>query len=88
MVTNLKEGNHVKCQQYWPSSAAVQYGPFIVTLAEQQMFADYIIRHLHISVSTLSDSMHVSIHIYMYIHVVEGRGEVVGSRSQISSIYT
>lgn len=74
MVTNLKEGNHIKCQQYWPPTAAMQYGPFIVTLAEQQMFADYIIRHLHISVSTLSDTMHV--HLHTIIHVVEGRDEV------------
>ena len=52
MVTNLTEGNHIKCQQYWPGSGSIQYGPFIVTLTEQLMFADYVIRHLHISVST------------------------------------
>ena len=51
MVTNLKEGNHVKCHQYWPSSGSAQYGPFTVILAEQLIFADYVIRHLHIAVS-------------------------------------
>ena len=51
MVTNLTEGNNVKCHQYWPSSGSAHYGPFTVSLAEQLIFADYVIRHLHISVS-------------------------------------
>ncbi|CAI8018482.1 Receptor-type tyrosine-protein phosphatase epsilon [Geodia barretti] len=49
MVTNLTEGNNVKCHQYWPSSGSAHYGPFTVSLAEQLIFADYVIRHLHIS---------------------------------------
>ena len=28
MVTNLKEGNKVKCQQYWPEAGASQYCTF------------------------------------------------------------
>ena len=52
MVTNLKEGNHVKCHQYWPVSGTAQYGPFSVALTQQLIFADYVIRHLHITVST------------------------------------
>lgn len=51
MVTNVIEGNQVKCQRYWPQSGNENYGPFTITLTEQQMFADYIIRHLHVSVS-------------------------------------
>ena len=28
IVTNLKEGNKVKCQQYWPEAGASQYCTF------------------------------------------------------------
>ena len=51
MVTNLKEGNKVKCQQYWPEAGAKEFGPFKVIITDQQTFADYIIRVLTISVS-------------------------------------
>ena len=51
MVTNLKEGDKVKCQQYWPEASNENYGPFIVTLTEQQIFTDYTIRTLQVKVS-------------------------------------
>ena len=51
MVTNLKEGNKTKCQQYWPETGASKYGPFQVTITDQQHFADYVIRTLTVSVS-------------------------------------
>jgi len=51
MVTNLKEGNKIKCEQYWPDSATTEYGPFKVTLMKQQIFADYIMRTLRVTVS-------------------------------------
>ena len=50
MVTNLKEDKKVKCQQYWPDSVSHRYGPFLVTITDQQVFADYIIRLLHVEV--------------------------------------
>ena len=50
MVTNIKEGNKVKCEQYWPDSGSKNYGPFKVTLVEYQMFADYVIRTLQVNV--------------------------------------
>ena len=50
MVTNIKEGNKVKCEQYWPDSGSKNYGPFKVTLEEYQMFADYVIRTLQVNV--------------------------------------
>ena len=51
MVTNVKEGNRIKCQQYWPDSGKKEFGPFQVTISDQQVFADYTIRTLSVSVS-------------------------------------
>ena len=66
MVTNIKEGNKVKCEQYWPNSGSKNYGPFKVTLVEYQMFADYVIRTLQVTVrkATHIDSF---ITVAMYI---------------------
>ena len=51
MVTNVKEENKIKCQQYWPDSESKDYGPFKVTLNDQQMCSDYIVRHLSVEVT-------------------------------------
>jgi len=51
MVTNLREGSRAKCEQYWPELGTQEYGPFKVTLTDQQVFADYTIRQLFVSVS-------------------------------------
>ena len=51
MVTNLKEGNKSKCEQYWPDSGTGNFGPFKVTLTEHQVFADYCIRTMQVTVS-------------------------------------
>ena len=53
MVTNLKEGSRAKCEQYWPELGTKEYGPFKVTLTDQQVFADYTIRQLFVSVSSV-----------------------------------
>ena len=50
MVTNIKEGSHTKCQQYWPESGKKDFGPFQVTITDQQIFADYTIRTLSVAV--------------------------------------
>ena len=51
MVTNLKEGNKRKCEQYWPDSGSTTYGPFKVALMEQQVLVDYCVRTLQVTVS-------------------------------------
>ena len=51
MVTNIKEGSKIKCQRYWPESGQESYGPFQVIIADQQVFADYTVRTLSVSVS-------------------------------------
>ena len=53
MVTNTMEGGQKKCEQYWPEQGTQEYGPFKVTLTDQQVFADYTIRQLFVSVSLL-----------------------------------
>ena len=51
MVTNIEEDDKVKCQQYWPDSDSKDFGPFRVTLTDQQMFANFTIRQLRVEVS-------------------------------------
>ena len=50
MVTNLKEDNDIKCQQYWPGSGSEEFGPFHVTLIDEQIFTDYTVRNLQVEV--------------------------------------
>ena len=51
MVTNTVERGQHKCEQYWPDDGTKEYGLFKVTLADQQVFADYTIRQLFVTVS-------------------------------------
>ena len=44
-------GGQKKCEQYWPEQGTQEYGSFKVTLTDQQVFADYTIRQLFVSVS-------------------------------------
>ena len=53
MVTNVMEGTRIKCQQYWPESGKQQFGPFHVTITDQQILADYTIRTFLVSVSQI-----------------------------------
>lgn len=52
MMTNLEEGRK-KCERYWPQFGTADYGPYIVTLAEEKPQADYTIRKLTLTVSTI-----------------------------------
>ena len=56
MVTNLKERNRTKCEQYWPDSGSQEFGPFQVTLSDQQILSDYTTRSLQVEVSANSNS--------------------------------
>ena len=69
MVTNLKESNKIKCQQYWPDDGSKNFGTFIVTITDQQVFADYIIRLLQLEVSYCSTALiTASMHIIVKHH--------------------
>ena len=50
MIANLKEGGKSKCEQYWPESGTQNFGPFQVTITDQQILADYVIRKLTVKV--------------------------------------
>ena len=50
MITNLEEGGKPKCQQYWPDSGTERFGPFQVSITEQQILANYTIRKLTVQV--------------------------------------
>ena len=51
MITNLEEGGKTKCQQYWPDSGNKTFGPFQVTVTNQEILADYTLRSLLVQVS-------------------------------------
>ena len=51
MVANILERGQQKCEQYWPDKGTKEYGPFKVMLTDQQVFADYTIRELFVTVS-------------------------------------
>ena len=53
MVTNIKENKKIKCQQYWPENDSEDFGPFRITLSDQQMLANFTIRLLQVEVSAL-----------------------------------
>ena len=57
MVTNLKEGTKIKCQQYWPESGTKDFGPFQITTSDEQTLADYTTRTLVVQVRPLSLSL-------------------------------
>ena len=57
MVTNIKEGSKNKCHQYWPEVGAQSFGPFQVTITDQQILADYTTRCF-------------SVQVYEYMHVL------------------
>ena len=50
MITNLEEGGKTKCQQYWPDSGSKSFGPFRVSVTDQQILADYTICSLYLEV--------------------------------------
>ena len=48
MVTKLVEEENLKCNQYWPSSQLLSesYGPFSVSLLEEQVMPDIVMRKM------------------------------------------
>lgn len=41
----------ISFEQYWSDSEEKSYGPFQVAVSEQQVFADYVIRKIVVTVS-------------------------------------
>ena len=64
MVTNIKEGKKVKCQRYWPDNNSEYFGPFKITLSDEQMFANFTIRLLHVEVSRCEPK--IAVYSFLY----------------------
>ena len=63
MLTSLREGPNRKCQRYWPEFGTAVYGPYQVTLKEQQVLANYILSTLEVTVSYVTAAF--TIHVYI-----------------------
>ena len=49
VIAMLEQGER-KNEQYWPDSGTQDYGPFRVTLAEEQEFSDYTLQWFQVEV--------------------------------------
>ncbi|XP_078327342.1 receptor-type tyrosine-protein phosphatase alpha-like isoform X1 [Crassostrea virginica] len=64
MLTNLKEGDKVKCFKYWPSrNESLSFGSISVKLIEEKIYAFFIKRRL--SVTTLTKTRTVTQYHYI-----------------------
>ncbi|XP_050023209.1 receptor-type tyrosine-protein phosphatase T-like [Dermacentor andersoni] len=48
MLTNLKEQEKTKCEQYWPETSQ-KYGKFVVTLMKTDTQVDFVVREFEVS---------------------------------------
>ena len=69
MLTDLKEKKKVKCHKYWPDSGTRSFGPFKVTISEQQRLVDYTSRNLLLEVQTFSPITYLR-HKYLKAYTV------------------
>ncbi|KAL3867962.1 hypothetical protein ACJMK2_040804, partial [Sinanodonta woodiana] len=51
MLTNLTEGNGLKCMQYWPDEGSRDFGRINVQLIDTDQFSDFIIRTMKIKMN-------------------------------------
>ena len=65
MITNLVEGTKKKCHQYWPDKDSTKFGPFEVSLIDQQILADYTVRILIVQVWYMSAAIS-ALHAHCY----------------------
>ncbi|XP_056002945.1 receptor-type tyrosine-protein phosphatase epsilon-like [Ostrea edulis] len=65
MLTNLKEGDKIKCTQYWPEEMKTKaFGLFVVKSVEEKKYAFYFIRTLSVSHKELKVSRVVTQYHY------------------------
>ena len=69
MITNLLEGTKIKCQQYWPESGVQSFGPFEITISDQQKLADYTVRSLLVQVCMSTCVIVVCVCMCVCLHV-------------------
>ena len=76
MITNLQEGTKKKCHQYWPEFGVQSFGPFQVTITDQQILADYTTRCF-------------SVQVYNYcveIIIIIFQTQLIGSSEQVLDV--
>ena len=66
MLTDLKEKKKVKCHKYWSDSGTRSFGPFKVTITEQQRLVDYTSRNLVLEVQTFNLYHSSSVYLCVY----------------------
>ena len=54
MVTALREDSGSKCERYWPEYGTTVYGPYRVSLFQQQVLAHYTHSTLRVQLVTVS----------------------------------
>ena len=69
MITNLVEGTKTKCHQYWPDKDSVKFGPFEVSVIDQQILTDYTVRSLVLQVHTYHRQVYLALHKHYSIIV-------------------
>jgi hypothetical protein len=70
-VSKLKEGDEIKCHQYWPSTGSMNYGNFVVTLLEEESCRDYTIRTFSLSLSGQGNTTFFVNNALIKIHVIK-----------------
>lgn len=61
MLNSAAEGKLKKSEIYWPEAGSREHGPFMITLVEVQVFADYTVRTMQLVVSTLKTFFSLSV---------------------------
>ncbi|XP_056002085.1 uncharacterized protein LOC125663226 isoform X2 [Ostrea edulis] len=65
MLTNLKEGDKIKCSQYWPDrNKHISYGIVSVKMIEEKEYAFYVVRKLTVINKELKNSRVVTHYHY------------------------
>ncbi|XP_062620098.1 receptor-type tyrosine-protein phosphatase alpha-like [Saccostrea cucullata] len=64
-LTNLKEGEKIKCTQYWPNSGEqIRTGEFTICTEKETVYADYVIRTLRLGRKNIKKNMAVMMFHY------------------------
>ncbi|XP_061196039.1 receptor-type tyrosine-protein phosphatase alpha-like [Saccostrea echinata] len=64
-LTNLKEGEKIKCSQYWPNNdEQVKVGEFTICSEQETVYADYVIRTLRLRRKNIKTNLTVMMFHY------------------------
>ena len=78
LLSNVTEGNIIRCQQYWPDTGTAYYGPYKVTIEREGENSIYKERQLALSVrqsykipslSVCPPVLNLSIHPFIHLSI-------------------